>query len=82
MAGVAIRWVGFVFLLATGLCGSGSGDPLSPVAVALGVGLVVIGKLWPRGDLPPGLTVEAPSRATRVPTIDLRKARAADGQST
>jgi hypothetical protein len=37
------------------------------------VGLVVIGVLWPRGDLPPGLTVEASSRATRIPTIDLRE---------
>jgi hypothetical protein len=79
MAGVAIRWVGVFLLLATGLLWLG-GLALVPAVVALGVGLVAIGKLWPCGDLPPGLTVEAPSRATRVPTIDLRKARRRDSQ--
>jgi hypothetical protein len=73
MAGVAIRWCGITFLTGVALSWLGSGDPLSPVAVAIGVGLVFIGALWPRGDLPPGLTVEAPSRATRIPTIDLRE---------
>jgi hypothetical protein len=79
MAGVAIRWVGVFLLLATFLLWLG-GSALAPAVVALGVGLVAIGKLWPRGDLPPGLTVEAPSRATRVPTIDLRKVRRRDSQ--
>jgi hypothetical protein len=73
MAGVAIRWIGVFFLTGVALSWLGSGDPLSPVAVAIGVGLVLVGMIWPRGDLPPGLTVEAPSRATRIPTVDLRK---------
>jgi hypothetical protein len=75
MAGVAIRWVAFVFLLAAGLAWLGSGE-VEPHIVTISAGLMVIGVLWPYRhprDLPPGLTVEASSRATRIPTIDLRE---------
>jgi hypothetical protein len=73
MAGVVIRWVGFIFLLATVLAWLANGYGPSPSLIAIGVSLVAVGRLSPPGDLPPGLTVEAPSRATRVPTIDVRK---------